>query len=409
MTQGFNHSHSTKPLTDADLRASSVPVKLGTGDLTQDAWGIQKMSLPHSLFHGLFTFDIPAKMWFMYEVGTQVYTSTAIASTNGLAVLTTTAGTSPLTLESRLCPPYQPNRGVLFSTALWCPSKTADGVREWGLQTIDAGVFFRLKADGLLYAVQRSLTVETKEQVITTSGVTAFDVQKGNIYDIQYQWRGVGNYKFFINNVLVHTFSNLGTLTALSMSNPSLPIVFKATRTTADVTINIGCVDLTSENGKSETVQWQSAYCSSVATNGADKPVLVVHNPLLIGTKVNTRTISLHKMTFNNTKKCTFKIWKTRSAGDITGETLVAGYGGKYTYVQSDSTDMNAGAVRGTAVTVANLEFLFAVTVEPAVRNSVDLYDETMQLTLARGDYLVVTNDSVNGASDVVCRWGEEI
>jgi hypothetical protein len=386
---------------------------LGVGDLITDAWGIQKVSLPYSLFHGLFTFDIPAKMWFMYEGGTQVYTSTNIVSTDGAAVLTTSAGKTALILESRECPPYEPNRGVLFSTAVWCPSKTAAGcVREWGVQTSGSGVFFRLKADGLLYAVLRSIGVETKEEVITTSGVSGFDVQKGNIYDIQYQWRGVGNYKFFINNVLVHTMSLLGTLTALSMSNPALPISFKASTADAAIAncaIHIGCADITSENGKENKQQWGSAYAAAVATNGADKPVLVLHNPLLIGAMVNTRTIHLRTASFNNTKKCTFKMWRTRSAGDITGETLVAGYGGKYSYVQSDSTDMNVGAVRGTAVTVANLEFIYAVTVEQAVRSTQDFPISHLELNMVRGDYIVVTNDSVNGSSDVVFGWGEEI
>jgi hypothetical protein len=386
---------------------------LGEGDLTYDAWGVQKVSLPHSLFHGMFTFDIPEKMWFMYEGGTQVYTSTSIVSTSGAAVLTTSAGKAALILESRVCPPYQPNRGHLFSTAVWCPTKTAVGcVREWGVQNVDAGVFFRLKADGLLYAVQRSLTVETKEEVITTTGVAGFNVENGNVYDIQYQWRGVGNYKFFINNVLVHTFANLGTLTALSMSNPALPMSFKAS--TADAAIancalHVGCADLTSENGLPTREQWQSAYSQAVATNGADKPVLVIHNPLLIGTKANTRTVHLRTLSVTNTKKCIFKLWKTRSAADITGETLVAGYGGKYTYIQSDSTDMNVGAVRATAVTVANLEFLLAVTVEVATQVETSLSADELDLNLVRGDYLVITNDSVNGASDVVIRWGEEI
>ena len=403
------------PLTDAQLRATPVPVSgvLGVGDLIYDAWGVQKVSLPFSLFHGLFTFDIPDKMWFMYEGGTQVYTSTSIVSTDGAAVLTTSVGKTALILESRVCPPYQPNRGVLFSTAVWCPSKTAAGcVREWGVQTLSNGVFFRLKADGLLYAVQRSLGVETREEVITTTGVTSFDVQKGNIYDIQYQWRGVGNYKFFINNVLVHTFSLLGTLTALSMANPSLPMSFKASTADAAVAncaMHIGCVDLTTENGKETTEQWQTSYAQAVATNGADKPVLVIFNPLTINALINTRTVHLHHISFTNTKKCIFKVWKTRDPANITGETLVAGYGGKYTYVQSDSTDMNAGAVRATAVTVANLEFLYAAAVEPANIFEVDLLSDHLELNMVRGDYLVITNDSVNGSSEVVVRFGEEI
>jgi hypothetical protein len=266
-----------------------------------------------------------------------------------------------------------------------------------------------LKADGLLYAVQRSLTVETDDEVINTSGVPSFDVEKGNIYDIQYQWRGVGNYKFFINNFLVKTFQKLGTLTALSMSNPSLPMVFKATRTTADVVLKIGCADVSSENGREPQEERQSGYAQAVATNGADKPILVIYNPLLINGRVNTRTIHIHSINVRNTKKCIFKLWKTRNAADITGETLVAGYGGKYTYVQSDSTDMNAGAVRATAVTVANLEFLDVFPVEIGAPYDHEFPNGHVALNIVRGDYLVVTNDSVNGSSDVVLRWGEEI
>lgn len=382
---------------------------LGEGDLTLDAWGVQKVSMPVSLFHGLFTFDIPTKMWFMYENSAEVSSSTAIASTNGAAVLTTTAGLTNLRLESRHCPRYQPNRGVLFSTAVWCPSKTADGQREWGLQTTENGVFFRLKADGKLYAVLRSLSVETKEQEINTTGVTSFDVQKGNIYDIQFQWRGVGNYKFFINNVLVHTFNNLGTLTALSMANPALPAVFKAVRTTANVAIHIGCVDIASENGEEDVDQLGSAYAEAVATNGADIPVLVIYNPLTIGGLTNTRTIHIHTISVANTKKCIFKVWRTRNAADITGETLVAGYNGVGSFVQSDSTNMNAGAVRATAVTAANLTFVDAISVEAAAATHFEPGPDHTTFDLVRGDYVVITNNSVNGSSDVVIRWGEEI
>jgi hypothetical protein len=382
---------------------------LGIGDLTADAWGVQKVSLPYSLFHSTFTFDIPQKSFFMYENGTQVYTSTNIVSTDGAAVLTTSAAKTALILESRVCPPYQANRGVLFSTALWCPSKTNDGVREWGAQNSDAGVFFRLKATGLLYAVQRSLTSETREELIDTSGVSGFDVQKGNIYDIQYQWRGVGNYKFFINNVHVHTFSLLGTLTALSMSNPAVPASFKATRTTADVAIHIGCVDITSENGMKTQEEPGSAIASAVSTTGANKPVLVIFNPLTIGGKVNTRTAHIHSIGFANTKKCTFKMWRTRTLADITGATFVAGYNGLYSYVQSDSTNMNAGAVRATAVTVANLEFINAWNAEAGVQNDYEFSNDHVEVNMVRGDYIIITNDSTTGSSDVVIRWGEEV
>lgn len=398
------------PLTNAELRAATVPISgaLGAGDLTLDAWGVQKMSLPYSIFHGMWTFDIPPSMWFMYENGVQVYTSTNIVSSGGAAVLTTSATKTALIMEGRECPRYQPNRGHLFSTALWTPLKTRNGSRQWGVETAENGVFFRLKADGLLYAVLKSGVTETKEEVINTSVLAGFDVQKGNVYDIQYQWRGVGNYYFFINLQLVHAFENLGTLTALSMQNPALPVSFKCTRTTEDVAMHVGCADITSENGTSDSEEYGAAYASAVATTGANKPVLCIYNPLQIGGKTNTRTINIAVVTVANTKKCTFKVWRTRTLADITGATFQTIGGGSY--VQTDSPDMTAGAVRATAATVANMRFQTAITVEAAVTRVVDTPNiNIIKFDMVRGDYLVVTCDATAGAADVVIKWGEEI
>jgi len=69
-------------ITDYPHRTRINGGTLGTGDLTEDAWGVQKMSLPYSVMHGMWTFDIPASIFFMYENGTQVYTSTNIVSTS---------------------------------------------------------------------------------------------------------------------------------------------------------------------------------------------------------------------------------------------------------------------------------------------------------------------------------------
>lgn len=117
-----------------------------------DAWGTQKVAQSYSLDHGLFTFDIPASMWLLYENGVEVSSSTDITSINGIATLLTTATNTTLLLESKDCRRYQPNRGHLFSLSIFLPNKTNDGVRDFGVFTAENGVFFRLKADGKLYA-----------------------------------------------------------------------------------------------------------------------------------------------------------------------------------------------------------------------------------------------------------------
>ena len=380
---------------------------LGRGELVTDAWGVQKVSRPKSLFNGMFSFDVPQTKWFVYENGTQVYSSTAITSNVGAGRLLTTSTLHTLRVESRLCPRYQPNRGHLFSTALWCPSKTNNGVREWGLRTPENGVLFRLKADGKLYAVLRSNNAQTYEVEISTARVPGFDVEKGNIYDIQFQWRGVGNYFFYINNYLVHTIANLGTLTALSVKNPALPAYFGAQRLTQDVEMNVGCVDISSENGSEAQLEYGSAYAANVAVS-ADTPVLVVKQPLTIAGETNTRDLTLARISFNCSKKAVFRVWATRTAGAITGATFQSVNQGSY--VECDSPDMNPTAVRATSVNLALMRFITAVPVEAAVpREVTNPWPNEIVFPIVRGDHLVITCTAATATADVVCEWGEHI
>ncbi len=378
----------------------------GKGDLTTDAWGVQKVSLPYSLFHGMWSFDIPSSLFFLYENGVQVYSSTNIVSENGAGVLRTSATKLALILESRSTPRYQPNRGHLYSTALWCPAKTNNGIRDWGLATVANGVFFRLKADGLLYAVLRSGVIEVKEELIDTSVVPGFDVEKGNVFDIQFQWRGVGNYVFYINLVQVHVFANLGTLTALSLEDPALPAYYRAVRLAQDVEIKIGCVDITSENGSDDRLQPRVAY-ANISLNGTNKPVISIHNPLVSAGLVNTREIFPSCISLACDKKAVFKIWRHRDPALLTGETFVTL--GNGSFVQSDSPDTSATAVTATATTVASMELIDVVNVQANATAEWTNPDPRLAFNLVRGDYLTITATVTVGLVDCVVSWGEAI
>ena len=400
-----NDAGVVTPINSAD--GALFTREYGDVGLNRDAWGVKKVSIPKTLFHGMFTFDIPSSKWMMYENGVQVYTSTNIVSTNGAGTITTSATKTVVTLESRVCPRYQPNRGHLFSTAVICPNKTNDGIREWGLCTLENKVLFRLKADGKLYAVLVSGTVQKYEQEIDTSALTNFNVEGGNVYDIQYQWRGVGNYKFYINLTLVHIFDYLGTLTALSMENPALPACFKATRTTQDVSIIIGCADISSENGDDDHLEYGSSYAEGVSV-GTNAPVIVIRQPLLINGKTNTRDLTLARITFNCSKKAVFKVWSTRDATGISGATYKVVKAG--TFVETDSPNMDATAVRATSVTLAKLSLITAVAVEPAVpREVTNPRPHEVVFPIVRGDYIVVTCTASAATADCVIEWGEQI
>lgn len=386
----------------------------GAGDLTIDAWGAQKVSLPFSLLHGLFTFDIPPTMWLMYHGATQVVTSTNITSVGGVAQVTADAANPVVVLESRECPRYQPNRGHLYSTALWLPNKTNGGVRDFGLFTNENGVFFRLKPDGQLYAVLRRAGVDVREELIDTSALAGFDVEKNNIYDIQFQWRSAGNYHFFIGDPSagvqrrVHSFRILGTMASASLEDPALPAAFKASRGTEDVTINTACADVTSENGARAAYQYGSALTEALTVNGTNVPVIAIRSPLQINGRTNTRTVQLARVTVNASKKATFKVWTGRNQAALTGGTFVAVGGGSY--LQVDSPDTAAGAVRSTAVNVSLLRNLVAIPVEATAPRAVDNpLQSVITFPVVRGDLIAVTCTASAATVEAVLEWGEVI
>ena len=370
----------------------------GFGDLTVDAWGHPVSVQLQSLFHGMWTFDIPQSMWLVDEDGSEVAPAsvTAVTSSGGAALLDTTGFTS-CEMYSKRHPRYQPNRGHRYSTALWCPNPTNDGIREWGLFTDENGVFFRLKADGELYAVVKSGGVED-EQLLDTSGISGFDVSKGNVYDIQFQWRGVGNYKFFINLELVYEFAYLGTRTALTMQNPALPVAYKCTNTTQDVTMHIGCADVTSEGGETAREQYGSAT-GQASGNNTDFPVVAIFNPLTIGGETNTRDLRLAKVTASSTAKCSVSVWGTRDPAALTGEVFAAR--GNGSYVEVDTT--------ATAIVAANAVLLTKFNVEAnAADRATNPSEGTIDYFITRGDYIIVSYTG-NSTVDVVIEWGEEI
>ena len=175
---------------------------------------------------------------------------------------------------------------------------------------------------GNLYAVVRTtkggVTTEDK-QLIDTTGI---DLDKGNVYDIQFQWRGVGNYKFYINLQLVYEFKYLGTLTDLSMSNPALPAFYECANIGQEVTMKVGCVDISSEGGDDNGKEYGSISVNNdsgqVAISGLNQPVLAIRSKLTVDTKINTRdTLALLASAYAD-QRSFFRVWATRDFTAIT-------------------------------------------------------------------------------------------
>lgn len=369
---------------------------LGTNELAADAWGRQKAVIDFSLFHGVWTYDVPDRLWEEFSIASTTYTPLAQTGTlatstgNMLEVSSGTTADNGCYLRSKRSPRYQPNRGHLYSTAVILPDAANDGRRKFGLFCNGAGnangIYFELEGDGAdwaLYAVRLSNGVVKTRQDITSSVPTGYDPTKGHVYDIQYQWRGLGNYKFFIDLQEVYTDSLLGTLTELSLRMPALPAAFEChTDTTTEVKIQAGCVDITSEGGKREGRQFASISTGTTLLDCADV------GTAMIGIKI-PRTLTYDAETHQNTRDLVASKLTSWTRDEASAQV----------YVARDTLATNLDGATWSDLPDSTAQFLIGGT-SSTLDAAFQLDKANMQLVLNEWDDVEKKNVVINPDSD---------
>jgi len=401
----------------ADTLNGALRVIGGYGDLSQDAWGHQKVIQDTSLFNSLFTFNVSRESWVPFQDGIELYNDvdvTRISSVNGKLNISSGAvlGNDSY-LMSRRHPRYQPNRGHLYSSSIFLPNKNAIGVRNFGLLNNLNGAFFRLE-DGILYAVIRTTinTVTTEPFIqaidLNTLELGTIDLEKGNIFDVQMQWRGVGNVRWFIGNaensysVLVAEYNHINIDTELSIFNPSLPVWYESVNTDGtEVIIESGCVDVSTENGVKGNRSYGSTTTGELAISALEVPIISIRIPNMIFGLMNTRDIVLTSINAYADTSSLIRVYYFRDPSLITATFSPIRDG-----FQEESVN---GAI--TAFNTAGMIKIFETRI-PALSSqeftnpdagSGDLY-------LTHGDYVFITiegkNNSLGGVS---VEWAAEV
>lgn len=391
-------------------------VNIGKNDLAIDAWGRPKTVSDRSLFHGMFTFNIPVDKWFETINGVVQTSFINATSVNGaLNVLAGGVLNDKTLLRSYRHLRYQPNRGHLYSTASIINNPNALMNRRFGLGTTENAVYFSLES-GVLFAVVRTFNgvsvVEDKNEI----DITGIDLSKGNIFDIQFQWRGVGNYKFFINNKEVYNTEYLGTLSALSMSNPALPVFFESENLGGNDSMVFGCVDVTSEGGDANgktygSVSIDSQTGSVPIVSGFNVPIIAIRSKLLVGGRPNTRDTLALLATAYGDQRNVIRVWATRDFTAITenDQPWVAFGDGHLEYIQYDNPDVANPMTFDTAK--AKLIFGSRVDQDQSYATSA-LFEGRTEIYQTPGDMFIFTmHRETGGAANVgvTYEFAEEI
>lgn len=388
-------------------------VQVSQNDLGYDAWGRNKVVNDRSIFHGMFTYNVPVSKW--QEKINGVIQSNFINATSENGELHLVAG-NPLNELTRLSsfrnPRYQPNRGYLYSTAIILPNINGLGKRRFGYFTDQSGAFFELE-NNELYAVVRTTinTVTTDDRYLIDT--TEFDLEKGNVYDIQMQWRGVGNYKFFINLKEVKLISYLGTRVNLTTFNPANPCAFECQNLGDNVEIICGCVDVSSEGGNNNGKTYGSigvnTLTGEVSLSGYNVPVIAVRSKLSINGLINTRdTLALLASAYSD-NRAILRVWATRDFTAITENSQSwADFGdGHLEYIVNDGT----GGQMTFDTAKADLIFSCRVNLDETYSTSA-LFEGRTEIIKTPGDMFVFTLHRENGGSHlggITYEFAEEI
>ena len=367
-------------------------------DITSDAWGRSKFIEDFSLFHWLFTYNIPSQLWLTFENWTEVSASTRVTVVDWAASISswwTTTNTA--FLRSKRHPRYQPNRGHLWSTAWFLPNPTATWIRQLGLLNTIAWVYFQLE-DGILYAVVfNDNTEKLKAEIdISLCWLTISDLQFWSLYDIQYQWRGVWDYFFYINQKLVYKTSFLWNNTELTIFNPALSAWFYAENTNwTEVEIKIWCADITSEWWKAAGATYVSiANSTTKAVNTTNYPTIIAHVKQTLNSLPNTRDVLALRATWSSDQRSYMKAYITRNTAALTWASFNDAQ--QWSWVEFD--------VAATSIDTWLCQLLWSRRVQIDNNTSVDLPSDLVDFYLTEWDYLIITmeRESPTQTSNVV-------
>ena len=393
---------------------SGIPqVILGQGHATLGAWGNQKVIHDKSLLMTLFTHDLPIRKVSIFENDIELLdnsVSVKATSTNGLLSLKSGAVLADNTIvRSKASPRIQPDRGHKYAVSFMLDTAyTVGSTIRFGLGAKENKVYYEVK-DSILYAVIESNSIITKREEITLPEDWNVDLTKNQIADIIFQYRGVGNYKFYWGNPntglleLVHKIEFLNQASALSMENPALPIYFECINDGAEAIARFGCTDIASEGGTDPVYSYTRAISEKTAV--VDGILLAVRVPRTYLGKELLRDFILKRISGDSDKKGRVRVYHTRDETclKITGVDLV----------DADWNLSSPGSALEDNITANEYDVAKATQLRPfTVQANIDSFVDSTEGVLFQlypGDIIFIVGSFATADVNVVVELGEEV
>lgn len=254
-----------------------------------------------------------------YEIDTKEFsTSTAtggavahVPDQSAVSLSVTTSNGSEANLRTNTFYRYQAGKGLRIKQTLYhADTGNTNQISRWGLFDDDDGLFWQLS--GTTFGIVRRTSTSGSPVDNATSassfsvdpldgtgpsGIT-LDLTKGNIFEINFQWLGVGTVNFYVNGYLVHQIFNANTLAAPYIKTAQLPISYQIVNTGASTasSLTVICNSVIVEGGDDPPEYSFCAYNSSqISVTTTERPILTIR-PKSTYNSITNRMLILPKI-----------------------------------------------------------------------------------------------------------------
>lgn len=263
------------------------------------AFGEARVAQPYTLLDLVNKYGIDP-----IELDTQVSGGgavTAVRAQSAITLTVTAASGDAARLRTNTYYRYQAGRGQRFTQTVYLTANagaSANQAVRWGYFDANDGLFWQ-RTGGALFFCQRSSTsgspVDSCQAVTLPAGA---DLTKGSIYEVAFQWLGVGTVRAWWNGTEVLVRDNANTLAAPYMRTADLPLSWEVVNAAAAqaATLTVICANVTSQGG-SDAPEYGFAAARMAFKTGigaTDVPIIAIRLASTYNTVDNRMVVIPH-------------------------------------------------------------------------------------------------------------------
>lgn len=190
---------------------------------------------------------------------------------------------------------YQAGKGQRVLQTGGVPTALDAGVYRWGLFDDSDGLFWQASNAGLQFVVRSSTDGGVSETTYAVDAGVSWVPSNESIWEIRFQWLGVGWVDGYLNGDRVFSHSHANALPFPYMKTAFLPLSWDVRSTgTTDAQLKFTCASVQSEGGSDPSATPFSITRPtdlSITGNATDIPVLALRPAATFNSKVNRSQI----------------------------------------------------------------------------------------------------------------------